>query len=106
MKFLGMSNRLRSRLPQTLTAVKRNKYAKNKKTASKGRLSYFSVQMLALYQYPVDLLTFLQLYLKSSTYLKMGKFRLDRAICQGNFFPDAEHLKVKELVYLKETVIY
>ena len=33
----------------------------------------FTVQSLILYQYPVDVLTFLELYFKSSNYLKMGK---------------------------------
>ena len=37
------------------------------------------------YQYPVLLLTVLEIYLKSSTYLKMRNFGLIGAICQGNF---------------------
>ena len=40
----------------------------------KGKVVTFTVQRLILYQYPVDLLTFLGLYQKSSKYLKMGKF--------------------------------
>ena len=45
----------------------------------------FTVQSLILYQCPVDSLTFLEFYLESNKYLKMGKFGLVGAICQSNF---------------------
>ena len=45
-----------------LTAVKREKFAKNKKKYCKGKVATGTVQSLILYQYRVDLLTFLELY--------------------------------------------
>ena len=45
-----------------LTAVKREKFAKRKEKYCKGKVVTFTVQSLILYQYPVDLLTFLELY--------------------------------------------
>ena len=44
-----------------LTTVKRVKFSKNKKNTSQKKMPF-----LTLIQYPVDLLTFLELYLKSS----------------------------------------
>ena len=62
------------------TAVKREKCAKNTKNMSKARrisffFFFFAAQRLILYQYPVDLLS----------YLKLGKFGLAGSICQSNF---------------------
>ena len=51
----------------------------------KGKVVTFTVQSLILYQYPVDLLTFLEVYQESSKYLKMGKFVLVDAVCQSKF---------------------
>ena len=51
----------------------------------KGKVVTLTVQRLILNQYPVDLLTFLKLYLKCSKCLEMGKFGLVDAICQSNF---------------------
>ena len=51
----------------------------------KGKVVTFTVQCLILYQYPVDLLTFFELYERSSRCLKMVKFGLVDAICQSNF---------------------
>ena len=51
----------------------------------KGKVVTFTVQSLILCQYAVDLLTFLELYLKSSKYLKMGKFGPVGAIRQSDF---------------------
>ena len=58
---------------------------------------------MILYQYPVNLLTLLELYLKSSKYLKMGKVGLDGAICQSNFVLVRRKVKV---VYVREMRIY
>ena len=58
-----------------------------------GKVVIFTAQILTLYQYPVDLLT--ELKLKSSWR------HLSR-----QFFPGAEHLKVKKVVYLREMGIY
>ena len=55
-----------------------------KNTLNKGKAVCFAVHSLILYQYPIDLLTFLELYLESSKYFK-GKFRLAGTICQSNF---------------------
>ena len=63
---------------------------KNKNTTSKERL---------FNQYPVDLLNFLEAYLESSKYLKMGKFVPVGAICEGN-------LKVNLPVYVREMSIH
>ena len=49
------------------TAIKREKFAKNKKKYFKGKVVIFTVETLT-FQYPVDLLTFLELYF-SSKYL-------------------------------------
>ena len=38
-----------------------------KNTLNKGKAVCFAVHSLILYQYPIDLLTFLELYLESST---------------------------------------
>ena len=55
---------------RALTAVKREKFAKNKKNHGlKGKVVTFTVQSLILHQYPVDLLTVLELYYKSSNYI-------------------------------------
>ena len=48
--------------PSILTAVKREKFAKIQENDFKGKLVTFTVQSLILYQYPVDLLSFLELY--------------------------------------------
>ena len=61
-----------------LTAVKREKFAKNEKNTLKEDLSLFTIQSLILYQYLADLL-------KSYKYLKMGEFGLVGNICQSNF---------------------
>ena len=61
-----------------------------------GKVLTFIVQSLILYQYPVDLLTFLELYYKSSKHLKMGKFRLVDDICQSNFVRVQSILKERE----------
>ena len=50
------------------TAIKREKFAKNKKKYFKGKVVIFTVETLITFQYPVDLLTFLELYF-SSKYL-------------------------------------
>ena len=41
------------------------------------KVAIFTVQSVILKQYPVDLLTYMELYWKSSRYFKMGKFGLD-----------------------------
>ena len=68
--------------------IKGENFAKNieKYVIIKGKVVTFTVQSLTLYQCLADLLTFLELYLKSSTLLKMSKIRLVGAICQSNFF--------------------
>ena len=59
--------------PPRETAVKREKFVKNKSEKYfKGKAVNFTVQRLIFFQYPVDLQTFLELYLKRSKYLKMG----------------------------------
>ena len=68
---------------------------KKQEKYSIGKVVIFTVQSLILNQYPVNLLTFLEVYLESSKYLKVGKFVLVGAICQGN-------LKVKLPVYVRE----
>ena len=50
----------------------------------KGKAVTFTVQRLTFFQYPVDLLTVFELYIKSSKYLKMGEFGFVGAICQSN----------------------
>ena len=47
---------------KTLTAVEREKFANKQEKYFKGKVFTFTVQSLILYQYPVDLLTFLELY--------------------------------------------
>ena len=65
----------------------------------KGKVATFTVKCLILYQYPVDLLTFLELYLKNV--LKWANWDLltpfDKAICAV-----AENLKLKKPVYVRE----
>ena len=51
----------------------------------RGKVVIFTVQTSILYQHPVDLQAFLELYLKSSKYLKVEKFGLVGAIRQSNF---------------------
>ena len=51
----------------------------------KGKVVTFTVQSLILYQYPVDLLTFLEVYQESSKYFKMGIFVLVDAVCRSKF---------------------
>ena len=65
------------------TAVKRGKLICEKQEKILHKMVVvFTVQSLSLYKYPVFELPFLGLYLKSSKYLKMGKFGLVGAICQ------------------------
>ena len=68
----------------------------------KGKVVIFTVQSLILHR-PVDLATSVELYFKSSKYLEMGKFGLVEAMhLSKQFFPDAEHLKVKKPFYVRE----
>ena len=69
----------------------------------KGKVVIFSVQSLILYQYAADLPTFLELYSKSSKYLKiLTCWRpLSRQFCPG-----AQHLKIKKPVYVREVKIH
>ena len=71
----------------------------------KGKVYTFTAQTLTLYQYIADLLTFLELYLKSSKYLKMGTSDLlapfFKAILSG-----CVAYKVKKPVYVREMSIH
>ena len=72
----------------------------------KGKVVTLTVQSLILYQYPVDILTFFELYEKSSKCLKMVKFGRCGRHLSKQFWPSAEHLKVKKPVYLREIGIH
>ena len=77
-KFCALHQKLKKKTVEGSICEKQEKYFK-------AKVAIFTVQSLILNQYPVDLLTFLELYLKSSKYLKLGKFGLVGAICQSSF---------------------
>ena len=57
-----------------------------------------------LYQYPVDLLAFLELNLKSAKYLTMGKFKLLLASFSKAILSGSKHLKGNKPVYIREMI--
>ena len=73
----------------------------------KGNVVTFTVQRLILYQYPVDLLTFLGLYKnKSSKYFKMGKFGFVAPLLPKQLGADCGAFKSKPVYVGKMKYIY
>ena len=74
---------------------------------SKEKIVIFTVPSLKLYQYPSDLPPFLEIYLKSSKYLKMGKFELILALFAkaifsgcGPFIIKSKEMRINEHSFL------
>ena len=82
---LGTGTSSRGSTSAPLTAVKREKFAKNKKNTSKERLSLLLFKVWYFTSILLIYWLFWNFTKKSSKYSKMGKFGLVAAICQSNF---------------------